>query len=232
MDSKRILVVEDEQEVRELLNYSIGRAGYTVQAVVDAESALDALNNELPDLIVIDWMLPRMSGIELARRIRHDQYTQSIPLIMLTARGEEVDKLKSFDAGFDDYVTKPFSPRELNARIKALLRRVSDPEGNQLSVEGLNLDTVAHSVCVKGNYIHLRPTEYRLLELFLRHPNRAFQRSQLLDLVWGRSVYVDERTVDVHVLRLRKALHDYEMDSLVQTVRGVGYRLNPAFASA
>lgn len=232
MDSKRILVVEDEQEVRELLNYSIGRAGYTVQAVVDAESALDALNNELPDLVVIDWMLPRMSGIELARRIRHDQYTQSIPLIMLTARGEEVDKLKSFDAGFDDYVTKPFSPRELNARIKALLRRVSDPEGNQLSVEGLNLDTVAHSVCVKGNYIHLRPTEYRLLELFLRHPNRAFQRSQLLDLVWGRSVYVDERTVDVHVLRLRKALHDYEMDSLVQTVRGVGYRLNPAFASA
>lgn len=232
MTSHHILVVEDEQEIRELLQYSIGRSGYNVSVVPDAESALDHLKNEAPDLILIDWMLPRMTGIELARRIRHDQYTKDIPLIMLTARGEEVDKLKSFDAGVDDYVTKPFSPRELNARIKALLRRVGDAEGIQLSVEGLNLDTVAHSVCVKGDYIHLRPTEYRLLELFLRHPKRAFQRSQLLDLVWGRSVYVDERTVDVHVLRLRKALQDYEMDSLVQTVRGVGYRLNPAYTSA
>ncbi|MCY4094096.1 MAG: response regulator [Gammaproteobacteria bacterium] len=232
MTSHHILVVEDEQEIRELLQYSIGRSGYTVSVVPDAESALVQLQNEAPDLILIDWMLPRMNGIELARRIRHDQYTKDIPLIMLTARGEEVDKLKSFDAGVDDYVTKPFSPRELNARIKALLRRVGDLEGSQLSVEGLSLDTVAHSVCVKGDYIHLRPTEYRLLELFLRHPKRAFHRSQLLDLVWGRSVFVDERTVDVHVLRLRKALHEYEMDTLVQTVHGVGYRLNPAFASA
>ena len=232
MTSRHILVVEDEQEIRELLQYSIGRSGYTVSVVSDAESALDQLQNALPDLILIDWMLPRMSGIELARRIRHNQYTADIPLIMLTARGEEVDKLKSFDAGVDDYVTKPFSPRELNARIKALLRRAGETEGTQLSVEGLNLDTVAHSVCVKGEYVHLRPTEYRLLELLLRHPNRAFHRSQLLDLVWGRGVYVDERTVDVHVLRLRKALHEYDMDSLVQTVHGVGYRLNPAFTSA
>lgn len=232
MTSHHVLVVEDEQEIRELLQYSIGRAGYTVSTVPDAESALDQLTSESPDLILIDWMLPRMSGIELARRIRHDHYTKDVPLIMLTARGEEVDKLKSFDAGVDDYVTKPFSPRELNARIKALLRRAGDAGGSQLSVEGLNLDTVAHSVCVKGDYIHLRPTEYRLLELFLRHPKRAFQRSQLLNLVWGRSVYVEERTVDVHVLRLRKALHEYEMDSLVQTVHGVGYRLNPAFSSA
>ena len=232
MTSHRILVVEDEQEIRELLQYSIGRSGYNVCAVSDAESALDHLKNGAPDLILIDWMLPRMSGIELARRIRHDQYTKEIPLIMLTARGEEIDKLKSFDAGVDDYITKPFSPRELNARIKALLRRAGDVEGNQLSVEGLKLDTVAHSVCVKGDYVHLRPTEYRLLELLLRHPKRAFHRSQLLDLVWGRSVYVDERTVDVHVLRLRKALQEYEMDTLVQTVRGVGYRLNPAFSSA
>ncbi|MCY4130909.1 MAG: phosphate regulon transcriptional regulator PhoB [Gammaproteobacteria bacterium] len=232
MTSHHILVVEDEHEIRELLQYSTGRSGYNVSVVPDAESALDELKNELPDLILIDWMLPRMSGIELARRIRHDEYTKNVPLIMLTARGEEVDKLKSFDAGVDDYVTKPFSPRELNARIKALLRRTRDEAGSQLSVEGLNLDTIAHSVCVKGDYIHLRPTEYRLLELFLSHPKRAFHRRQLLDLVWGRSVYVDERTVDVHVLRLRKALHEYEMDTLVQTVRGVGYRLNPAFASA
>ncbi len=232
MTSHHILVVEDEREIRELLHYSIGRSGYTVSVVPDAESALDQLKSETPDLVIIDWMLPHMSGIELARRIRHDQYTKDIPLIMLTARGEEVDKLKSFDAGVDDYITKPFSPRELNARIKALLRRAGDAEGSQLSVDGLKLDTVAHSVCVNGDYVHLRPTEYRLLELLLRHPKRAFQRSQLLDLVWGRSVYVDERTVDVHVLRLRKALQKYEMDSLVQTVRGVGYRLNPAFASA
>ena len=232
MDSKRILVVEDEQEVRELLQYSIGRVGYTVSVVGDAESALDALKNTLPDLVLIDWMLLAMSGIELARRIRHNQHTKEIPLSMLTARGEELDKLRSFDAGLDDYITKPFSPRELYARIKALLRRTGDSEGRHLSVNGLNLDTVAHSVRVNGNYLHLRPTEYRLLELLLRHPKRTFQRSQLLDLVWGRDVYVDERTVDVHVLRLRKALQNYKMDSLVQTVRGVGYRLNPAFARA
>lgn len=231
MTSHHILVVEDEREIRELLHYSIGRSGYSVSVVPDAESALDQLKKGLPDLILIDWMLPHMSGIELARRIRHDQYSNVVPLIMLTARGDEVDKLKSFDAGVDDYITKPFSPRELNARIKALLRRVGDVEGTELSVEGLNLDTVAHSVCVKGEYIHLRPTEYRLLELLLRYPKRAFNRSQLLDLVWGRSVYVDERTVDVHVLRLRKALQQQDMDSLIQTVRGVGYRLNPAFSS-
>ncbi len=233
MKSHRILVVEDEQEIRELLQYSIGRSGYVVSTVADAESAMEQLKHELPDLVLIDWMLPGMSGIELARRIRHDQYTQDIPLIMLTARGEEVDKLKSFDAGMDDYVTKPFSPRELNARIKALLKRAGGgATASQLSVNGLNLDPVAHSVCVKGDYIHLRPTEYRLLELFLRYPKRAFKRSQLLDLVWGRSVYIDERTVDVHVLRLRKALQPYNMDPLIQTVRGLGYRLNAAFTSA
>ncbi|MCY3858832.1 MAG: phosphate regulon transcriptional regulator PhoB [Gammaproteobacteria bacterium] len=232
MTSHHVLVVEDEQEIRELLQYSIGRSGYAVTVVPDAESALDQLKNEAPDLILIDWMLPRMNGIELARRIRHDQYTKDIPLIMLTARGEEVDKLKSFDAGVDDYVTKPFSPRELNARIRALLRRSGDAEGRQLLVGNLTLDTVAHSVCVNGSNVHLRPTEFRLLELFLRHPKRAFSRSQLLDLVWGRSVYVDKRTVDVHVLRLRKALHEYELDTLVQTVHGVGYRLNPTFGSA
>lgn len=232
MPTQHVLVVEDEEEIRELLQYSIRRSGYEVTTVDEAEAALELIHERTFDLILIDWMLPRMSGIELARRIRHDAFSKDIPMIMLTARGEEIDKLKSFDAGVDDYITKPFSPRELIARIKALLRRASEPRDNQLSIEGLNLDTAAHSVCIKGDYIHLRPTEFRLLELLLRNPNRAFQRKQLLDLVWGRSVYVDERTVDVHVRRLRKALHNYDLDSLVETVHGVGYRLNPVYASA
>lgn len=232
MNPQRILVVEDEQEIRELLQYAISRSGYEVESVADAEAALDTLKHKIPSLVLIDWMLPRMSGIELARRIRHDRYAKDTPLIMLTARGEEVDKLQSFDAGVDDYITKPFSPQELMARIKALLRRSGDATDGELSIRGLVLDTNARSVCVQGEFIHLRPTEYRLLELFMRNPRRAFQRSQLLDLVWGRDVYVDDRTVDVHILRLRKALQNFEMESLVETVRGVGYRLNPAFVSA
>ncbi|MYD43930.1 MAG: response regulator [Gammaproteobacteria bacterium] len=232
MNSQRILVVEDEQEIRELLRYLIARAGYDVATVGDAETALDSLQTELPALVVIDWMLPRMAGIELARRIRHDAYMKNLPLIMLTARGEEVDKLMSFDAGFDDYITKPFSPRELIARIKALLRRAGEIEGNHLTLNGLDLDMAAHRLRLRGEYVHLRPTEFRLLEIFLRHPKRAFQRNQLLDLVWGRTAYVDERLVDVHVMRLRKVLQRYDMESLVETVRGVGYRLNPSFTSA
>lgn len=228
MTSKSILVVEDEQEVRELLNYTISRAGYDVETVADAESALSALDQKLPDLMLIDWMLPQMSGIELARRLLNDEVTKQIPMIMLTARSEEADKLKSFESGLDDYVTKPFSPRELNARIKALLRRSSNVDEKQLEVNGLSLDTVSHSVSAYGNNVHLSPTEYGLLKLFLRHPNRAFYRSQLLNMVWGRNVYIDERTVDVHVLRLRKALEPHNLAQLIQTVRGVGYRFNPA----
>lgn len=232
MTSQRILVVEDEQEIRQLLQYSIGRSGYDVSTVDDAEAGFELLRNQVFDLLLIDWMLPRMSGIEFARRIRHTTYGRDIPMIMLTARGEEVDKLTSFEAGIDDYVTKPFSPRELNARIKALLRRTSESKLDQLSVDGLTLDSSAHTVCVNGDYLHLSPIEYRLLELFLRNPTRAFRRSQLLDLVWGRSVYVDERTVDVHVGRIRKVLLSYDMETLVETVRGFGYRLNPKYRSA
>ena len=147
---------------------------------------------------------------------------------MLTARGEETDKLTSFETGFDDYITKPFSPRELNARIKALIRRANSTTEGRLAVNGLELNTEAHTVSADGEFIHLRPTEYRLLELFLKHPTRAFKRTQLLDMLWGREVYVDERTVDVHVLRLRKALTRYDLDDLIQTVHGVGYRLKPA----
>ena len=232
MSSKQILVVEDEKEVTELLHYSIGRAGYTVASVSDAESALDVLDERLPDLMLIDWMLPRMSGIELARRIRHDQVTKEIPMIMLTARSEEVDKLKSFDSGLDDYVTKPFSPRELNARIKALLRRSNDPEVEQYQINDLMLDTVSHSVSASGRDVYLRPIEYRLLEMMLRQPKRAFSRRQLLDTVSGRNVSIDERTIDVHVLRIRKALEPFEMAQLIETVRGVGYRLNPSSKDA
>jgi two-component system phosphate regulon response regulator PhoB len=168
-----------------------------------------------------------MSGIDLAKRLRLDELTASLPIIMLTARGEEADKLKSFDSGVDDYVTKPFSPKELMARVKALLRRTGAPEDNLLEVGGIKLDLTSHRVSIGDEPIHMGPTEYRLLELLMRHPERAFDRSQLLDRVWGRSVYVEERTVDVHVLRLRKILQPYDLHHLIQTVRGVGYRFSP-----
>jgi two-component system, OmpR family, phosphate regulon response regulator PhoB len=165
-----------------------------------------------------------MSGVEFARRVRRDPHTGSLPIIMLTAKGEEIDKLKSFESGVDDYVTKPFSPRELIARVKALLRRTGHPDSGVIEHGPLRLDLSAHELTVSGNPIRLGPTEFRLLEHFMTNPNRAFDRAQLLDRVWGRSVYVEERTVDVHILRLRKALSPFGLQHLVQTVRGVGYR--------
>ncbi len=222
-----IMVVEDEPEIRELLSFTITRAGHDVVTAESAEQALQLLDRGLPELLVIDWMLPGMSGIDLAKRLRLDELTASLPIIMLTARGEEADKLKSFDSGVDDYVTKPFSPKELMARVKALLRRTGAPEDNLLEVGGIKLDLTSHRVSIGDEPIHMGPTEYRLLELLMRHPERAFDRSQLLDRVWGRSVYVEERTVDVHVLRLRKILQPYDLHHLIQTVRGVGYRFSP-----
>ena len=222
------MVVEDEPEIRELLSFTITRAGFDVVSAESAEQALQLLDRSLPELLLIDWMLPGMSGVDLARRLRRDELTSALPIIMLTARGEEADKLKSFDSGVDDYVTKPFSPRELVARMKALLRRAGAPEDNILEVGGIRLDLNGHRVSIDGQPIHMGPTEYRLLELLMRHPDRAFDRSQLLDRVWGRSVYVEERTVDVHVLRLRKILQPYELQHLIQTVRGVGYRFSVA----
>tara|TARA_B100001250_G_C19617502_1_gene707834 strand:- start:206 stop:886 length:681 start_codon:yes stop_codon:yes gene_type:complete len=220
-----ILVVEDEPDIRELLDFSISRSGFSVIEAETAEDALKVIDRGTPELIIIDWMLPGMDGIDLAKQLRADELTKELPIIMLTARGEEADKLRSFEVGIDDYVTKPFSPKELMARIKALLRRTGNPEGNTLSVAGIKLDLSSHRLYINDKDVTIGPTEFKLLELFMRHPNRAFDRSQLLDRVWGRSVYVEERTVDVHVLRLRKVLKPSGRDHIIETVRGLGYRL-------
>lgn len=219
-----ILIVEDEPDIRELLAFSLTRAGFEVVAVESAEAALQALDGQMVELAIVDWMLPGLSGVELARRLRGDELTKTLPIIMLTARGEEVDKLASFESGVDDYVTKPFSPKELIARVKALLRRSGTPDNNLLEAGGIRLDLDSHRASIRGEELHLSPTEFRLLELLLRHPDRAFGRAQLLDRVWGRAVYLDERTVDVHMLRLRKVLKPFSLSGAIQTVRGVGYR--------
>lgn len=224
--SNVVLVIEDEQEVREMLSFSLSRSGFEVWEAASAEEALRRLEGPLPSLLIIDWMLPGMSGVDLARRLRRDEQTASLPIIMLTARGEQADKLKSFDSGVDDYITKPFSPRELVARMRALLRRSGTPEDGVLKSGALRLDLNAHRLSVEGKTVKIGPTEFRLLELFMRNPNRAFGRAQLLDRVWGRSIYVEERTVDVHVLRLRKTLKPHGLHQLVQTVRGLGYRFS------
>tara|TARA_A100001015_G_scaffold175548_1_gene195271 strand:- start:126 stop:806 length:681 start_codon:yes stop_codon:yes gene_type:complete len=220
-----ILIVEDDPDIRELLSFTISKAGFDLAAAETAEEALRMLDSGLPELIVIDWMLPGMDGIDLAKSLRSDKLTSVLPIIMLTARGEEIDKLKSFEAGVDDYVTKPFSPKELTARIKALLRRSGQPEDGELSVAGLKLDLLSHKLYASNKEINIGPTEFKLLELLMRNPNRAFERSQLLDRVYGRGVYVEERTVDVHVLRLRRLLKPTGNDRLIETVRGVGYRI-------
>lgn len=220
-----ILVVEDDPDIRELLSFTISRAGFDLRAAETAEEALRLLDSGLPELMVIDWMLPGMDGIDLAKYLRSDSLTSALPIIMLTARGEEIDKLKSFEAGVDDYVTKPFSPKELTARLKALLRRSGRPADGEINAAGLKLDLLSHKLYASNKEINIGPTEFKLLELFMRNPNRAFERSQLLDRVWGRGVYVEERTVDVHVLRLRKLLRPTGNDHLIETVRGVGYRL-------
>ena len=222
----QILVVEDEPDIRELLSFTISRAGFDVREAENAEDAIKMLDVGTPELIVIDWMLPGMDGIDLAKWLRSDELTSTLPIIMLTARGEEIDKLRSFEAGVDDYVTKPFSPKELTARIKALLRRTRQPETNELVVAGLKIDLMSHKLYVMDKEVDIGPTEFKLLELFMRNPDRAFDRSQLLDRVWGRGVYVEERTVDVHVLRLRKVLKPLSHHHLLETVRGVGYRLS------
>ena len=222
-----VLVVEDERDIREMLGFALSRHGFKVDAAASAEEALQQLEGRLPALLIIDWMLPRMSGIDLARRLRNDEHTAALPIIMLTARGEETDKLKSFDSGVDDYVTKPFSPKELVARMRALLRRSGTPDDGVLRRSGLQLDLNSHKLSVRDSEVKVGPTDFRLLELFMRHPNRVFSRSQLLDRVWGRSIYVEERTVDVHVLRLRNSLKPHGLHRLIQTVRGVGYRFSP-----
>ena len=226
MLTNTVLVVEDDPDIRELLRFTLERAGLKVVEAESGEDALTFLDGPQPSVAIIDWMLPGINGVELTQRLREDPLTSAMPLIMLTARGEEADKLKSFDSGIDDYLTKPFSPKELVARVKALIRRTGLPDDGHIIVQGLDLDINAHRLTINGDPIPIGPTEFSLLELLMSNPNRAFGRAQLLDRVWGRSVYVEERTVDVHILRLRKALSKFDLDRLVQTVRGIGYRFS------
>jgi two-component system phosphate regulon response regulator PhoB len=222
-----ILVVEDELAIQELIAVNLEQAGFIPQRANSAEQAFERVRNELPDLLLLDWTLPRMSGIEFARRLRADRRTQNVPIIMLTARASEDDKLVGLDTGVDDYVTKPFSPRELMARIKTVLRRRA-PQVTDVVVEagGLKLDPASQRVSGNGQTLSLGPTEYRLLRFLMTHTERVYSRAQLLDHVWGDHVYVEERTIDVHIRRLRKALEDSGHDRLVETVRGVGYRFS------
>ena len=227
MTADTILIVEDEPAIREMVVMALERGGFAVQQAATAEEAERMLANALPSLILLDWMLPGMSGIELARRLRRDDYTRATPIIMLTARSEEDDRIRGLEVGADDYIAKPFSTRELQARIKAVLRR-SRPheEDGVLSVDSLKVDTSSHRVTADERALEMGPTEFRLLQFFMSHPERVYSRSQLLDMVWGRGAYVEERTVDVHIRRLRKALEPSGHDNLIQTVRGAGYRFS------
>ena len=222
-----ILVVEDEPAIQELVACNLELAGHHALRAESAEQALQMVREELPDLIVLDWMLPGINGAEFARRMRADKRTHDVPLIMLTARAAEQDKLAGLETGADDYITKPFSPRELVARVKAVLRRRS-PQATDDLVEaaGLQLDPASHRVSGNGAPLTLGPTEFRLLHFFMTHPERVYTRVQLLDQVWGDHVFVEERTVDVHIRRLRKALEPTGHDGLVQTVRSAGYRFS------
>jgi two-component system, OmpR family, phosphate regulon response regulator PhoB len=220
-----ILVVEDEPAIRELLKVNLVDDGYEVEEANDAEAAQQALSRRLPDLVLLDWMLPGQSGLSLARRLRADTRTRDLPIIMVSARGDEADKIAGLEAWVDDYVTKPFSPRELKARIKTVLRRRAPEAAQEILHAGpLRLDPVAHRVTVAGRDVPLGPTEFRLLRFLLARADRVHSRAQLLDMVWGHDVYIEERTVDVHIRRLRVALEPFGADTMIETVRGTGYR--------
>ncbi len=221
----KILVVEDEPAIQELIAFNLKSAGYEVLRADNAEKAMQMINEMLPDLVLLDWMLPQMSGIDFANILRRESRTKTIPIIMLTARVEENDKIQGLDVGADDYMTKPFSPRELVARIKAVLRRRA-PELSEeiLESNGLQLDPATRRVTALDREVVLGPTEFRLLHFLMTHAERVYSRGQLLDRVWGDHVFVEERTVDVHIRRLRKALEVVGKEKLLQTVRGSGYR--------
>jgi len=222
-----ILVVEDEPAIRELLTINLEAQGSLVRLAESAEEAMLEVDKELPDLILLDWMLPGTSGVELARRLRANERTRDVPIIMLTAKSEEQDKLEGLETGADDYVVKPFSPRELNARIKAVLRRrVPQATEDLVEFQGLSLDPVAHRIAVKGKSLDLGPTEFRLLHFFMTHIDRVYSRNQLLDHVWGDHIFIEERTVDVHIRRLRAALESTGHDKYIHTIRGAGYRFS------
>lgn len=230
---KRILIVEDEPAIRDMVSFALRKGDFEPVHAGDAREAQTAIADRVPDLILLDWMLPGTSGLDLARRWRKESLTREIPIIMLTARGEENDRVGGLEAGVDDYVVKPFSARELMARIRAVLRRArEDDEDGSITAGPLRIDGAAHRVYARNggdeHAVQIGPTEYRLLHFFMTHPDRVYSRSQLLDHVWGGSVYVEERTVDVHIRRLRKTLEPHGCDALVQTVRGAGYRFSAA----
>lgn len=227
MSNLKILVVEDEDAIREMLVMVLEQATLQVEAVASAEQALQALAENQVDLMLLDWMLPGISGVELARRLKKDLSYKDLPIILLTARGEEEDKIRGLEIGADDYVTKPFSPKELMARIKAVMRRSGKlSEFGQISIGDLTLDSEQHRLTVAGKNLEVSPTEFRLLQFFMSNPDKVYSRTHLLDQVWGRSVYIEERTVDVHIRRLRKILAEAGREELIQTVRGFGYRLS------
>jgi two-component system phosphate regulon response regulator PhoB len=233
MPRHTILVVDDETSIREMLVISLESAGYNVLQAENAKTAHSLVLDKHPDLILLDWMMPVTTGLELLRRLKRDEMTDHIPVIMLTAKAEESSKISGLDSGADDYIAKPFSPRELLSRVKAILRRVSREEFNDTIVVGdLEFDPLEHRISIAGNLINLAPTEFRLLQFFLTHQERVYSRDQILDYVWGKNVYLDERTVDVHIRRLRKAISVAGHDEYVQTVRGAGYRFSTQLQKA
>ncbi|WP_299015663.1 phosphate regulon transcriptional regulator PhoB [uncultured Photobacterium sp.] len=224
---RRILVVEDEAPIREMLCFVLEQKGYEAVEAEDFDSALEKIVEPYPELILLDWMLPGGSGINLLKHLKRDEMTRKIPVVMLTARGEEEDKVRGLEAGADDYITKPFSPKELMARLKAVMRRVSPTSlEDVIDVQGLKLDPVSHRVTSNEEPLDMGPTEFKMLHFFMTHQERVYSREQLLNNVWGTNVYVEDRTVDVHIRRLRKALETGGHDKLVQTVRGAGYRFS------
>lgn len=224
--NQEILVVEDETAIRSMINFSLSRAGFQVKEAKNVEQAKEQINNKSPDLVLIDWMLPDESGLELAKSIKQDEVTKGIGIIMLTAKAEERDKIAGFESGADDYVTKPFSQHELVARIKAVLRRTSYGEEEQLVSGPIVIDLKSYRILINDEEVHFGPTEFKLLKFFVSNEGRVYSRSQLLDRVWGRSVFVEERTVDVHIRRLRSILEKYDLNDAIKTVRGAGYRFD------
>ncbi|MEQ3635117.1 phosphate regulon transcriptional regulator PhoB [Alcanivorax sp.] len=233
MSRNRILIVDDEPAIREMVAVALELADFDVLEAENAQRGHEIIVDERPDLVLLDWMLPSVTGIELARRLKRDETTNEVPIIMLTAKSEEDNKIQGLDVGADDYITKPFSTRELISRIKAVLRRASSVAAEKaIEVEGLCLDPVSHRISANDSPVDMGPTEYRLLEFFMSHQERAYSRTQLLDQVWGANVYVEDRTIDVHIRRLRKALAPFDYDRFIQTVRGTGYRFSVKSAKA
>ena len=224
-----ILIVDDEPGIRQMLGLTLAGDGYQYKEAANAEEASVEVKQEVPDLILLDWMLPGISGVDFARRLKRDSKTQDIPIIMLTAKGEESDKVRGLDVGADDYITKPFSTRELLARVRAVTRRAGGSEQSKSEVfklGGISIDTQTHRVSIDNTALDLSPTEFRLLQFFVSNPERVYSRTQLLDAVWGDQAYIEERTVDVHIRRLRKLLAPHGYDKYIQTVRTVGYRFS------